>query len=87
MARAKKVDTDKLIRMANEYCKVSGDQFADKREAIHDFVASVLLDAGAYKGFRYLTENDVKPGMKWGITFNADTLNHEYPDKTRTAFY
>lgn len=87
MAR-KTVEIEKLKRMANEYFVNSGDQFAAKREAIQDFVSSVLMDVDAYKGFRYLTQTDVKPGFSFGIIFDeSEARKHVYPDQTRISFY
>lgn len=73
---------------ANETFRNSADDFATHRRAIQHFVGHLLMQANAYKGFRYLEAKDVEPGHSIGLIRNAEQAAgpHTFPDDSRIAF-
>ena len=57
--------------MANFYFRNSGNAYREQRRAVQSFVDGILMDANAYKGFRYLTEGEMKPGFSYGIKYRT----------------
>jgi hypothetical protein len=81
-----KVETIK--QLANDVLRDSPNGSVEQRETIHVFVSNLLMQAKAYKGFNYLSEDQVAPGRSFGIVFDASPAHqHKYPDPTRTFFY
>jgi hypothetical protein len=86
---AKTVKIAALVEKANAFLLNSVDSDIKGREAIHSLITSVLMDANAYKGFRYLEPVDMSDslnGKTAGILFSSEG-NHVYPDASRTRFY
>jgi hypothetical protein len=87
--RAKKtLKIDDLKRLANDVMRESPNHMATHREAVHCFVSNLLMQANAYKGFNYLVEEQMPPGLTHGIDFDeSPSRDHKYPDPTRMFFY
>ena len=85
----KTVAVDKLKEMANNILADSyGEQ--DSRDCLIVFVDKILMDAGNYKGFRYLTKNEVPVSQFPGINTPIENLSYEerfkYTDPTRRCY-
>ncbi len=77
-----------LKQAANEFLRESPNDARDQRNAIHGFVSNLLSKAGAYRGFKYLTESQAATGRSFGIIFDRSIdQNHQYPDSTRIFFF
>ena len=93
MARAKKnVRLSDIVRKVNERNAKSRCS-RDVRDGWNDLVATLLMDADAYSGFRYLDSTNVplgcEPGIVYGRDENGDRDNREnkYPDTSRCEFF
>jgi hypothetical protein len=54
-----------------------------ERRAIQTFVDSILMEAGQYKGFAYLTADKAAPGKSFGVEFPEDGGFPFFRDHTR----
>lgn len=85
MAKRKTVEIETIIERANTVFRASDDSWSDQRTAIQMFVADVLMEAGQYKGFRYLTKGETD-GKTFGVTY--DGVNQPtFHDQSRISFY
>jgi hypothetical protein len=75
-----------LKAKANNVFRASENEYADGRRHIQSFVESLLMEAGQYKGFGYLTKDRVAPGKSFGIEFDASNKPTFY-DQSRVCFY
>ena len=84
----KTIKLDAIKAAANQTLADSVNEYATQRNAIHFFVADLLMKANAYKGFRYLEAKDVAPGQTIGLIRNPDNAAgpHTFPDDSRIAF-
>jgi hypothetical protein len=76
------IEFDKIKAEANKVFRESQNGYADGRRAIQSFVDSVLMKAGHYKGFAYLSEDQSVPGNTIGIEFN-EANEPKFFDHTR----
>lgn len=82
----KTIDISFIKEKANFYLANSKNECIKEREQIFVFTSNILHEAKNYKGFGYLTENNVEKGLTWGITFGENGKN-EYKDESRVFFY
>jgi hypothetical protein len=84
----KTVTIAKLKAQANTVFRESVNEYAAQRNAVHYFVANLLMQNEAYKGFRYLEAGDVEPGKSIGLIRNPENAAgpHTFPDDSRIAF-
>lgn len=75
-----------LIEQANKYFLNSSNDCAEYRRFLQNFVTS-CLPSNVYRGFRYLTEEEMPDGLECGIIFDPIEFKHTYPDETRISFY
>ena len=75
----------KLIKQANFFLLNSGDDYKQGREVLASFIEGVLHDANKYKGFRYLTQAEMKPGFSYGVEHRPE--GNVFPDETRRQYY
>lgn len=69
MAR-KTADISRIVEMANNVMLNTADSEKAGRAAVQTFVECVLMEAGQYRGFRYLTPRDMllsEQGVSYGI--------------------
>lgn len=86
--RRKTVNANVIIDEANKVFKESLPNFKDGRTAIQIFVTTLLLDAGQYKGFNYLTAEALPEGYEPGMIFDESPARaHKFPDPSRIFFY
>ena len=89
MAR-KTIGIENLRMMINDYLMntTDGPHGRSERIAYISLIDRVLLDTGNYKGFRYLSEKDLRPGWKPGIRFDENEKPHfDDTDKTRVYYF
>jgi hypothetical protein len=90
MTKRTTIKFEALKAEANKVFRESQDGYADGRRAIQSFVDSVLMDAGQYKGFGYLTKDRVAPGNSFGIEWapvEPGQVQPKFFDQTRIEFY
>ena len=79
--------TDKVNRMILH----SPDRHKDGRESLQVMIESVLMETGNYKGFCYLTANDMRTsenGMSVGVKHDGNGNPHfDNTDHTRVYYY
>ena len=85
MKKRKTIEVEYLKNMANRFCESSSNELDGERRHIASFVSNALMMTGNYKGFGYLSRDDVKPGMTYGI--DRSTVPHSFPDESRIFFY
>jgi hypothetical protein len=85
MAKTMKIETIKLN--ANALFRASVNEYSAQRKAVQFFVSDLLMQHGAYKGFRYLEASDVAPGQSVGlIRATEPNAAHTFPDDSRINF-
>jgi len=84
----KTIKVENVKTLANYILRNSPNESVEQRNTIHVFVSNLLMQAKAYKGFNYLSEDQVQPGDTFGIVFDeSPARDHQYPDPSRTFFY
>ncbi len=83
MKQRKTIEIETLRARANFFLADSANEQTGQRKGFLDLAASLLMDVGAYRGFRYLTERDVSPRNTFGITHGTPPVIH---DETRVEF-
>lgn len=84
MARRKTHSVAALIEQAN-YSLEHDEHGPEFRKGVMMMLEKVLFDTGNYKGFRYLTEEEVPKGQEPGIRKVAE--KNVFPDTTRVRYY
>ena len=59
----------------------------EERKAIIVLIETVLHETTNYRGFRYLTADEVPLGHKPGIARQSDGVSNVYPDESRRAYF
>lgn len=83
----KTVEIALIKEKANKLFANSTNEMIKEREAVFGFVSNLLTAAGQYKGFGYLTENQVTKGLTFGVIHGPDFKSHEFKDESRVFFY
>jgi hypothetical protein len=81
----KTIKIEHIKQRANALFRESCNEYSAQRHAVHFFVADLLMDHGAYKGFSYLSEEQVPAGSTVGI-IRGENGAHQFPDDSRIAF-
>ena len=84
MKARKTIEIETLKARANYFLANSANDQTGQRKGFQDLAASLLMDAGAYRGFRYLTQTEVSPGDTFGITHGTTPTMH---DETRVYLF
>lgn len=87
MAKRKTVELEKIKLKVNEYFRTSKNESAVQRRTLQFFVTDLLMEAGQYQGFNYLTKNDVKEGLTTGMEWNETGDKVTFKDQSRIFFY
>lgn len=83
----KTIRIDAIKHTANALFRCSINEYSTQRRAVQFFVSDLLMAHGAYKGFRYLEENESEPNMTVGIIRATEPgKSHTFPDDSRIAF-
>jgi hypothetical protein len=89
MAR-KTIPIETLVASAN-LVLAARESSEQARNAVAALVEYLLINASAYKGFRYLTQAEVpdgcKPGIIYGSTEKGGFVTTSYPDPTRRLYH
>ena len=86
----KTVKIQRLIEVVNEFNASSADHLKEQREGRNMLLESILMEAGAYKGFGYLSADQLKgDAMSVGIREQRPdgTWNFDDTDHTRIYYY
>ena len=85
MAKSIKIQT--LKDKANQCLRDSDNKCREGRLMLQTFTSALLMGANAYRGFSYLTEEQVAPGKSFGIVFDeSEARAHSYPDDSRIHY-
>jgi hypothetical protein len=90
LSKRRTIKIDELKARANQTFVDSEENFRDGRKAIFLFVEDILMKTDNYHGFRYLTQDELKSGVKPGIVFPEsfeDGGKSTFPDDSRIKFY
>jgi len=79
MAQRSKV-LQSAVDQANHYLRESPDDRKPERQAIHDFVAHLLMEARSYRGFQHLYWSD-QGYQEWKAAGEPD-----FPEKDRFIY-
>jgi hypothetical protein len=84
---AKTIKLEDMKAAANKVFRDSKNEYVKGRQALHMFVADILMSKGDYRGFRYLEKTDLVPEYIPGLIRDANGEGqHAFPDDTRIAF-
>lgn len=86
MKPRKTIELEKVREKANHFFKHSDNNMVEERYSIYHFVASLHMDNNSYKGFRYLTEDEVPSGNTFGIE-RKENNEKTFHDESRIHFY
>lgn len=72
--KRKSIKIVQLIDFANDLLRNSHDDCVLEREGIMGLVSDVLIKTGNYKGYRYLTAEDMinSQGTTFGVQYNIN---------------
>lgn len=80
----KTIEIEKIKERANHFLANSWNIHDKERKGCKDLASMLLMDAGAYKGFQYLTKEKVGPLMTYGVEYvDGKPVRH---DETRIYF-
>ena len=83
---------DEIVTRANEYLRITDADMRDRRQGVIDFVTSMLMQTGNYRGFGYLPETEVANGVG-GINYVDGVPHHDIverfanTDRTRVRIF
>ena len=83
--KRKTIPVEDIREQANRFFLNSCNDFSAQRKALQSFVSDILMQTGNYRGFGYLTKDDVKEGSTFGI--DRTNLPVTFPDESRIFFY
>lgn len=89
MSKRTTIRLDDLKLKANAVFRASEDKYDDGRRHIQTFVESLLMEAGQYKGFGYLSKSEVAEGKSFGIEWRTSPQGKDEPvfhDQSRVKF-
>jgi hypothetical protein len=94
MARRKTINVDSITATINDMIRLSTGT-SDHRQGLLAAIETILHETGNYKGFRYLTQNEVPAGHLPGINISHIDGQHlenydarfENTDRTRVAYF
>lgn len=86
MKERKTFEISKIKELANNYFNNSHDEDKEKRTTLYVFVSNILHQAGAYKGFGYLTK-DMMLDKQHGFGIEYKDNDPVLRDSTRVFFY
>jgi hypothetical protein len=95
MARRKTINVDSITAQINDMIRLSTGT-PQQRQGLLAAIETILHETGNYKGFRYLTQNEVPAGFhRPGINISHIDGQHlenydarfENTDRTRVAYF
>lgn len=85
MKARKTIDIKDIIEKANHYFCNSSNDLQRERTAMQFFVTSILMDTNNYRGFGYLTKDNVPVENTYGVEYIDNKAFHK--DESRIRFY
>jgi hypothetical protein len=86
MAKRKTFLVEALKRKVNHRNRTSTCTAA-ARDGWNSVLSDVLMETGNYKGFRYLTQEEVPPGYEPGGIWHEDPTKRLFPDESRREYF
>lgn len=84
MKARKTIEVEVIKERVNRFLAHSRNEDSQVRKGHHGLATILLMDVGAYKGFHYLRQEDVAPGLTFGVEWvDGKPVFH---DETRTYF-
>lgn len=84
--RRKTVSVDALVSAANRML-AARDPSRQERASVCAVLESVLMEADAYRGFRYLSDDELPEGVPGFRLDPAAEFGRVIPDDTRRRYY
>jgi len=85
MKARKTIEIEKIKERANHYLANSWNIHDKERKGCAGLVTTLLMDAGAYRGFAYLRKEDVGPLLTFGVEWvDGKPVHH---DESRIYFF
>lgn len=86
MSKRKTIEIERVKKLINEKLKSQGS--ISERLSLMTLLEIMLSETGNYKGFRYLTVNEVPSDCDPGIIRDIETgLALSFPDTSRVEYY
>ena len=83
----KTIDLNVLKSEANKFFLHSNNDLVSDRKTLQIFVSNLLMSVDAYRGFNYLSKEQMPTDCyTFGIE-RSETGNHKFPDDSRIFFY
>jgi hypothetical protein len=82
--KRKTIEISKLVEKANHFFQHSSNELVAERKQLQSFISHILLDTKNYKGFNYLSPNQVAPGYTYGVDWTTGKPVHQ--DESRIFF-
>lgn len=86
MTARKTVEIQKLLNFANGYLSAKGGT-PEARRGVIAMIENALFFADRYRGFRYLSEEDLYEGDKPGIRWTDDPAEYRIDTDETRRFY
>jgi hypothetical protein len=88
MSKRKKISVVELVSEVNRLNRESHKSITrEMRLGWNNLAEHFLHQTGNYKGFGYLTQDEVPAGEKAGIIRAADPAENTFPDDSRVQFF
>ena len=84
MKARKTIEVEVIKERVNRFLAHSRNEDSQVRKGPHGLATMLLMDVGAYKGFHYLRQEDVAPGLTFGVEWVDN--KPVFHDETRTYF-
>ena len=84
MKERKTIRVEVIKERVNRFLAHSKNEDAEVRKGHHALATMLLMEAKAYKGFRYLHKEDVAADLSFGVEWLAS--KPVFHDQTRTYF-
>lgn len=89
VSKRKTIEVEKVRRLVNAMLLHSRDDNRSGRAMLQTMIETILMDTGNYKGFLYLTPEDMatsKNGTTYGIDYGKPD-GHWFADTDHTRVY
>ncbi len=86
MKTRKTISVEMVRNIANDMLRNSPDQDKDFREGINTMLERILMETGNYRGFAYLTWEDMLTSFN-GTSVGIDNGSFENTDHTRVRYF
>lgn len=85
MKPRKTIEIEQIKEQANSFFFNSKNELAESRKVLQNFVSQILMDTGNYKGFQYITKQQMMTsGYTYGVDWSSGKPIHS--DESRIRF-